>query len=67
MKVQTEVSTQERELNEVFIDSMKYGPPPVRRKNNRKSTKGRRNQYVTEQIPGTFPPKFKTKIIKHFN
>jgi hypothetical protein len=36
-----------------------------RSNNCRKSTKGRRNQYITYQVNNTWPPKLVTKLIRH--
>jgi hypothetical protein len=34
--------------------------------NCRKTTRGRRNQYIWYQEGNTFPPKMVTKLIQHF-
>jgi hypothetical protein len=42
-----------------------FNPYKKKRKNNRKNTRGRKSQIIEYMIGYTFPPIFKTKIIKH--
>lgn len=44
----------------IIRDSMR-----PRRKNNRKTTRGRKTQVIKIQVSNTWPPKFIEKTIKH--
>jgi len=57
-RTQEERRIKNRQKEKIYIT----GP---KRKNNRKNTNSRHTQYIREQIPGIFPPKFRTKCIKH--
>ena len=66
MKITPEIQIVEQVVNEKEQKALGtiYNPKDVR-KNNRKTTSGRKNQYIFCLDCSVFPPIKTTKIIKH--
>lgn len=64
MKITPEISIEQKVIKQKEIKELSFNKTSSPRKNNRKSNRGRHTQTIVCMV-NSWPPVFKTKVIKH--